>query len=331
MITLNRITVAGLLVLSCSTDILASQVVLKNGDRVSGVVIFSDDMSLTIHSPLIGDVRVPWKTVQKVDIQESVYLPGEARKERSRADRTPKVAAAPPAQPVMSTQKGDGFFRKWSGSIDPGFTLTQGNSNSRTLSLAINTGRSSGKYKIALSTYWLYANNQAAGRTFTTAKAVRSGLRYDVDLNAGMFVFAAGDWESDRFQQLDLRNAVGNGLGWHVVKRDNLRFDLIGGGDLNREHYATGLRRNFVEAIVGEESNYRPNPHLTLKTRLVVMPNLTESSHYRSTLDASAITAITKNLGWQVTLSDRYTTLRLLTVKRNDLVMTTGLRFGFSR
>src|SRR5204863_4092038 len=128
----------------------------------------SDETSLQISCPLIGDVHVPWKSVQKVDIQQGVYLPAEARKERSRADRTTKVAAAP--QSVMSTQKGDGFFRKWSGSIDPGFTLTQGNSNSRTLSLAINTGRSSGKYKIALSTYWLYANNQAAGRTFTTAR-----------------------------------------------------------------------------------------------------------------------------------------------------------------
>src|SRR5216117_1390479 len=115
-VTLNRITAASLLVLSCSANILASHVVLKNGDRVSGVVTFSDDSSLTINSPLIGDVHIPWKTVQKLDIQESVYLPAEVRKESPRADRTPKVAASRSVQPAMSTQKGDGFFRKWNGS-----------------------------------------------------------------------------------------------------------------------------------------------------------------------------------------------------------------------
>lgn len=320
-----RVTLPILIVLFGCTDVLASQVIFKNGDRITGVVTASGTESLTVRSPLIGDVVIPWNAVERVSIEEKVHVPARVRREGQRITR-PQTALLQGETPKVYD-----FLRHWSGSIDPGFTLTEGNSNTRTFSLAVSAARSTAKEKISLSNNWVYANTQAGGKTFNSAKTFRSGVRYDVNLNDAVFVFGSGDWEYDKFQKLDLRNVLGSGFGWHAVKQKKLRLDLLGGGNFNREYFSTGVRKAFVEANIGQEANYQPNTHLTLKSRVVLIPNLTVVGHYRAAIEASVVTGVTKYLGWQVTLTDRYTSLHLPAVKPNDLVVTTGLRVNFSR
>jgi hypothetical protein len=61
----------------------------------------------------------------------------------------------------------------------------------------------------------------------------------------------------------------------------------------------------------------------------VLYPNLSETGEFRIAFDTTAVTRLSKNLGWQVTLSDRYTSNPIPGIKKNDLLMTTGVRVTF--
>jgi hypothetical protein len=53
-----------LLVLSvCAASALADQVTLKNGDRLSGTIVKTDDDKLELKSEFAGDVKLPWSAV----------------------------------------------------------------------------------------------------------------------------------------------------------------------------------------------------------------------------------------------------------------------------
>lgn len=125
--------------------------------------------------------------------------------------------------------------------------------------------------------------------------------------------------------------ALGGGLGFHAVKTERTALDLFGGGSLNREYFSTGLKRSSGEILVGEELTHKLSGRTSLKERLVLFTNLSQTGEYRLNFDTSAVTNLNKWLAWQVTLSDRYLSNPVPGAKKNDLLLTTGLRVTFAR
>src|SRR4051794_25292525 len=70
-----------LLVLSLTSTLLADQIVLKNGDTITGSIIKKDGDTLTIKSEFLGDVSMPWTAVRSIrtDEQVTVELPNNER------------------------------------------------------------------------------------------------------------------------------------------------------------------------------------------------------------------------------------------------------------
>ena len=58
--------------------VYADQVVLKNGDTITGAIIKKDGAKLTIKSEFLGEVSMPWTAVKslKSDDNLTVVLPG---------------------------------------------------------------------------------------------------------------------------------------------------------------------------------------------------------------------------------------------------------------
>jgi len=102
-----------------------------------------------------------------------------------------------------------------------------------------------------------------------TANAKRGGGRYDYNLNGRSFIFAFADLEADEFQKLDLRLNPGGGLGWHAVKAERFTLDFFGGGSVNREWFATGLKRTSGDLVAGNELTYKLSDSTLWKERTV--------------------------------------------------------------
>ncbi len=76
------------------------------------------------------------------------------------------------------------------------------------------------------------------GISSTSAHSIRGDIRGDLNMREKWFVFGFTVFEYDAFQHLDLRNVLGGGLGYHVVKTEKTTFDLFGDGDFEQEFFS---------------------------------------------------------------------------------------------
>ena len=78
----------------------------------------------------------------------------------------------------------------------------------------------------------------------TTANAIHAGIRDEINLNPKVYVFAFTDFDSDALQNLDLRNVLGGGLGYRLIRSKNTQLDVFGGASFNQEYFSSYLTSN---------------------------------------------------------------------------------------
>jgi putative salt-induced outer membrane protein len=217
-------------------------------------------------------------------------------------------------------------------------SVTRGNSATLTYNLSAKAARVTTRDKISVYSTAVYATDATTPPSRTTAHAIRGGIRGDLNVDDRLFVFGFSDFEFDQFQHLDLRNVLGGGLGYHVINTKNTVFDVFGGGDFEQEYFSpnpptepTSLTRKSGEIVLGEELDTKVNNRTTFSEKFSLFPNVSNVGEYRFQLDATAATRLKTWLSWQVTYSDRYLSDPLPGLKKNDVLLSTGLRLTFGK
>lgn len=336
--------------LSCNSN--ADQIVLQNGDRLTGTIIKSDKKELVINTTYAGQVTVQWGAVQTLSSTAPLHLQLEDGRMLAGSvvaeDGTWKVRQATGEEVSVSRSQVSfirnddeqaaydqaqhpGWRQNWEGGANVGFALTRGNSETKNLALGFTADRKTLNDKLGLYATSVYATNDAAGAIpSVTANAVRGGARYDHDLTKRLFAFAGADFATDDLQDLDLRSVLGGGLGLHFVNTPTTTLDFLGGLNYTREVYSA-FTRNFPAAILGEELTHKLGASTLLSQKLGFFPDLTNTGEYRGTFDLGTVTKISKWLGWQNSFSDIYVTNPPSGKRQNDLLFTTGLNVSFTR
>jgi putative salt-induced outer membrane protein YdiY len=315
----------------------ADQITLKNGDRITGGITSSDAKTLSVKTAYAGDLTIQWDAVQSVSSDQPLYVTAKdgrrlVGKVQSSGDNL-EIATASSGTVTLSrssvqtvrSESEQKAYGAWGGVLDSGLSLARGNADTTTFTIGTHVARVTDNDKVSAFVTSIYSKGTTNGISLTTASAVNAGLRYDRNLSSRTFAFVFTDFDHDRFQQLDLRNVIGGGLGKHVIASDTTTFDLFAGGSLNQEFFQT-LTRRSAEALGGEEFDKKLTSALSLKERLEFYPNLSDIGEYRVVFDTAAITKLSKLLSWQVDVSDRYLSNPILGLKGNDLLLTTGIR-----
>ncbi len=348
-------TPALLLALAAVHLAVADQVTLKNGDRLTGAILKSDAKALTLKSEFAGTIAIEWSALESITSSAPLYLTlksgqvligpvetangtievrtadaGLVSTSKAQIDTIRSKEEQEAYQASIDRFRNPGLLDLWAGFIETGLSLSRGNSDTTTFNLGMNAARATKRDKIGVNLTSLYTKNKVNGISAVAADAVRGGIRYDLNVSERVFGFGFTNLEYDKFQHLDLRAVVGGGFGDHIVKHENTTFDLFGGGALNKEFY-TMLTRTSGELLVGEEFMYRVSKSTVLNERLSFFPNISETGEYRVTFTGSAVTAISKWLGFHFTLSDIYVTNPPAGIKKNDALLSTGLRITFAR
>jgi putative salt-induced outer membrane protein YdiY len=336
--------------------LLADQVTLKNGDRLSGNILKYDGKNLVLKSELAGEVTIPWENVTgvtstqplNVTLKDGQRVVGtvttDGTKLQIATKETGSVTAAResvqyirslPDQVAYDAEieryKSPRLIDLWTGTFDLGFAEAHGNANTETFTLGANAVRATSRDKITVYYTQIYSSSNATGTSLTTANAKRGGLGYELNVHPKMFVFGSVDLENDQFQSLDLRFVPAGGVGYHALKTDKTMLDLSLGMAANEEFFSTGLHRTSAEVLVGEELAHKFTKTTSLHEKLVFYPNVSSVGNYRMNFDISAVAAIKKWMSFQVSASDRYLSDPVAGRKANDILFTTGLRFTFAK
>ena len=333
-----------------SSQLFADQLVMKNGDRLSGTIEKSDDKTLVIKTDYAGEITVQLSAVQElnstaplhVGLKSGQTLVGPVTSENGNlavATSTGKVEASRDSVSVIRNDAeqtaydkslNPGWGEGWTGGVNFGFALTRGNSQTKNLALAFTADRKTLHDKLSLYANSVFATNDAPGATpSTSADAKQGGIRYDHDITPRLFAFVGGDFQSDALQTLNLRSVFGGGLGVHVIKAEATTLDLLGGANYTHESY-DAFSRNLAAITFGEEFMHKLHKSTVLTQTFYFYPDLTNTGEYRGTFNFGTVTKISKWLGWQNSFSDIYVSNPPLGKKQNDILLTTGLNVSFT-
>jgi putative salt-induced outer membrane protein YdiY len=347
--------IPALLFLSFSFTLFADQVIMKNGDRLSGSIVKYDGKNLIIKSELAGQVTIPWDAVTSitssqplnVGLKDGQTLVGEVTTTDGKFNVATKdtgtVAAAKDAVQVIRSKDEQAAYDAdidhsrnprlidlWNGFLDLGYATTRGNTDTGSFTLNTDVTRSTSRDKVEAKFTMIESSSNASGPSLTTANAKRGGIAYNLNINKRWFGFGSVALESDQFQSLDLRFNPAGGLGYHAFATPKTAFDVELGASEDREYFSTGLDRSFTEVLVGEEFVHKVNASTSIHEQATLFPNVTSGGNYRINFDLAAVTAIRKWFGWQFTVSDRYLSNPIAGRKDNDIIISTGLRITLS-
>jgi putative salt-induced outer membrane protein YdiY len=335
-----------------SVEVYADTVMLSNGDRVTGEVTNTQDGKLTVISELMGTVEIPLKAVVSLQTKElltATFSNGDritgrilgereeirvTREDQSAVTRTfSELEAVRDANNQLAYERrlerrsNPGWLDFWSLEADVGLASAQGNAHTTTVNSGATAQRTTGLDETTLDLEQIYSTQESREPFGTTANSMRGGAHYQRNLSSHFFFFGAAGVEFDEFQDLDLGTLLGGGFGWQVIKNERHSWDIGAGGNWYREKFATDLVRNSGEINLSEESDHKVNTLLRIHQGFYFFPNLSQSGEFRIRATAGVELRVTDLLAFTFLVSSRYLSNPLPGHKKNDLLISTGLRF----
>lgn len=337
--------------LFCTQFLLADQITLSNGDRLTGTITKADGKTLVIKTEFAGEVTVQWPAITEINSEQALHVAlkngqtvvGPVKSSDGNLDVTPAnaqpVAVAkdavlsvrnPGEEAAYEKALHPGLMQGWVGGANVGFALTGGNSETENLAIAFTADRKTQNDHIGLYENSVFAKNNAPGSTpSTTAQATQGGARYDRNFDSQLFGFGSTDFQTDALQSLDLRSVFSGGIGWHAINNARTTLDFLGGANYTRENYST-LQRNIAAITAGEELMHKLGKSTVIIQKLYAFPDLSQTGEYRAAFNLGTVTKLSKWLGWQNAFGDIYVTNPPVGKKTNDLQLTTGLNISFT-
>lgn len=340
----------------CGLSAQADQIVLKNGDRVTGSIVKKDAKTVTVKTTHFGVVTVAWDQVESVTADQplNVVLPDGKTVQGTLATSEGKVEVKAQAetksvplaevgvlrdaaeQKAYERMLNPGLGDLWTITGTLGLAATAGNAKTFSFAVPVNAVRATNSDKMTVYFNLIRASALINGVSATTAQAVRGGWGYNRNLHPRIFWNFFNDYEYDRFQNLDLRVVFGSGFGVSVWKGERGRFDVIGGLAYNRESFdpvrpLQPFTRNSAEAYWGDDWTLKLSNRMSLNQSYRMFNNLKDSGAYRQNFDFGLSTKLTSWLTWNAAVSDRFLNRPAPGRKKNDILYTTGLGFTLSR
>ncbi len=243
---------AALVVLLVAAPVLAAEVRLTNGDRLTGRLVKLDGEKLTLSTDYAGDIPVDRSRLscissdrdQTFRLSDNTVVRGRVdclkdgtiRIRESATGRARRLALAelqavnPP--PTL----------RYSGSLTAGGSAATGNTNSRSLYGSGRLKVRESKHRIILDASGQYAESDDT----LTARNASGSAKYDYFLTEKLFAYGQTLLEQDRLQDLNLRATFGAGLGYQFFDTDRLGLYTEAGLSHVDENYENAENRSYA-------------------------------------------------------------------------------------
>jgi putative salt-induced outer membrane protein YdiY len=228
------------LVLTCASPALADEIVLANGDRLSGTIVRKETDKLVLKTTYAGELNVDWADIRRISTDEpvTVYLENGNRligTLHSDADGSVVVSAAdaPPGAPIpidnlrflnpSPAVSGEGV--KLSGHINAGLSSSSGNTEVSKYYLDAEA--------VARTRDNRYTLGGHGARTRDSGQVTESNwlayAKYDHFITRKWYGYANANFQNDRFKDIELRSTAGVGTGYQFLESEKTNLSLEGG------------------------------------------------------------------------------------------------------
>ncbi|MEN6425132.1 MAG: DUF481 domain-containing protein [Phycisphaerales bacterium] len=293
----------------------ADQVLLKNGDRLTGKIVSLGDGKLVLNTDQVGQITVPTENIAtfQSDAPIAIHLKDGTVLNQPAVAADPgqfAIAQGPALRPqtfaladVASINPPPKPEPKWTGSISGAVTSTHGNTKAEAVSANVSVTRRSEKDRTTAGVD--YGKTKQRDRDTkedkTTEDWWRARAQYDYFFTKKFFGFMNGRYEKDAVANLDRRVVVGGGAGYQWIETDRTAFSTgLGLASLYEKYDLEDPLADDSNSQISLQAGYNFDHRITDTLRFVhdltYYPSLEQFSDYYLTTTAELRANLTKTM-----------------------------------
>jgi putative salt-induced outer membrane protein YdiY len=316
-------------------SVLADEVQLSNGDKLTGKISQIAGGKLTIKTDLAGEVTVDTKDVVTFSTSDPVNL---KLKDGQRLEQ--KVGAAATTQsvsiddkevPVADVKQLQTGLKQWTGSVVAGALLTRGNSDSDNFNLSFNAIRRTEDDRFTLGAGYYFGRQEdpTTGDDSTSVDNWFAQGKYDYFVSEKMYYYGNLRIERDRIAGLDLRVIPGVGVGYQWVEGPAFNFSTEVGLSYVYENYDEGGSDDHLAARLAYHVDKAINDKVAVFHNLEYLPSLERLDDYNIIADAGVRADLTAKMFGEAKVEWRYDSTPAPDAENNDLRFILGVGWMF--
>src|SRR5688500_15124406 len=200
-------------------------------------------------------------------------------------------SAVPPVPPLTGLQD-EPVKYKWTGTVNIGAIITDGNTETRSASLAIDAQYRRDKDRTTLGAFWNYQDDS------TGVLQRRSGAKakYDYFFTKKTYGYANTSLENDYQADLDLRWIIGAGLGRQFVENATHKFSAEAGLSWFDENFGNSPDDSYLAARGAYTFDWNINKEWTFFNAGEIYPSLEDKDDVYAKLDTRLKVALTAKM-----------------------------------
>lgn len=172
------------------------------------------------------------------------------------------------------------FWGNVNASLSVGYNFTKANDLSQ-FSIRSNLGYRAKRWSASTRYNQIISSQSEADRT----QRLDANIVFNKYFSKNWFALAEVNWLSNTAQNINLRTLGKLGIGNYIVQTNSMYWGMQTGISLNSERFNVenlDTSNTSAEAFLGTEANLYDIGDLTLLSRIVVYPSITESSRWRT-------------------------------------------------
>ena len=252
---------AFLAVLFTAIPARSDQVLLKNGDRLTGTVVRMSEDTLVFATSYSGEINISWSEVVKINTEAPIrmVLDDDTRLEgniieaeegtlkfSSKSIETPVVVNLSAIKKINPEEAKPVQIQA---RVNVGLSVEDGNTNSENYHIDAEFTQRTENSRYRIGGEW---DNEKTDDIDTVSKWL-GYADFRRFFRQKWFAFANTSFENDKFADLDLRTTLGGGLGYQVFESNELNLSFEVGATYVNENFELAEDDRFAAAQWGVE------------------------------------------------------------------------------
>jgi putative salt-induced outer membrane protein YdiY len=323
MVRISAVALFVLLVFALPVAHAADQVVLKNGDKLSGTVVKYTGETLVFTTPYAKEIPIAWAEVETLTTETPYWVKlgsGEYVSARfvPRDDgvhlESEAVEGSRPVALAEVVTIGIPPGARWSADVKAVLNGSQGNTETLAFGAAADASRETDADRLRFGASIARESKDEED----IVKNTRGWGYYDFHLGAHWDLGAFVTLEYDHFKDLDLRTVVGAGPGYRFIDTKTMLFKVRAGLAYVNENFSEQSDRDYLTAAFGDELRWQMSDDRSVYQFLDVYPSLADGSDVFLHAEVGFRQNLMKGIFLELALVDDYDNVPAADSERND-------------
>ena len=305
-------TAAVVAVLAHASPSLADEVLLKNGDHITGKIVsatggklvvapdFAKGTTITLSQDDIATFSSPGPITLKLQ-DGTVSNQPVAKAESGAVQIAPGGTLAPQAVSVAQIKDINPTVPHpvWTGSASLNGLYARSDTDTLTVGVAADGTRTTDQDRLTFGGAYNYGRQKTgAGLSTTNANNWFAQAKYDYFITPKFYGYGLARFEADKVNFLDLRAAPGAGVGYQWIARDNFHFSTDAGLSWIYEDYSTKPKSesNLDIRLAYHLDRAWDQGRVKLFHNLAVFPSIEDTSKFLAQADAGVRVSLMGNM-----------------------------------